>query len=84
MTAGEGFLSAMKARHTEVAASRPVFEPQSRVWLRLCEAEHCRLRGERGSGCLGRGGGGVGHPWTALSRGLRALAGGRSAPRLAW
>jgi DNA-binding CsgD family transcriptional regulator len=42
--AGTAVLAAMRARHAEVTASRPVLATQSESWLLLCEAEAARLQ----------------------------------------
>jgi DNA-binding CsgD family transcriptional regulator len=41
--AGERLLEAVRRRHADIVATRPVFEPQSAAWLLLCEAEATRL-----------------------------------------
>ncbi len=41
---GEELLAAIRRRHDEVIASRPVFVPQSEAWLLLCQAEWTRLQ----------------------------------------
>jgi DNA-binding CsgD family transcriptional regulator len=43
MAAGDALLGAVRARHAEVLATRPVFVPVSDAWVRLCEAEAARL-----------------------------------------
>jgi DNA-binding CsgD family transcriptional regulator len=44
VAAGEALLEAIRARHVDIVATRPVFEPLSAAWLLLCEAEATRLR----------------------------------------
>jgi DNA-binding CsgD family transcriptional regulator len=44
VAAGERLLEAVRRRHADVIATRPIFEAQSEAWLRLCEAEAARLR----------------------------------------
>jgi DNA-binding CsgD family transcriptional regulator/tetratricopeptide (TPR) repeat protein len=43
VAAGDELLDAIRARHADVLARRPVFAPQSEAWLRTCEAEAARL-----------------------------------------
>jgi DNA-binding CsgD family transcriptional regulator/tetratricopeptide (TPR) repeat protein len=43
VAAGAELLEAIRRRHAEVVATRPVFEPLSVAWLLLCEAEATRL-----------------------------------------
>ena len=41
--AGDALLAAIRLRHADVVATRPVFAPLSEAWLLLCEAEATRL-----------------------------------------
>ncbi len=43
VTSGDGILERSAVRHAGVVTGRPVFEPQSRAWLLLAEAEARRL-----------------------------------------
>ena len=44
LTTGDGFLEALRARHADVAAHRPVYEALSRAEVLMAEAEVTRLR----------------------------------------
>jgi len=41
--AGDELLADIRRRHADVIATRPAFEPNSKLWLLLCEAEATRL-----------------------------------------
>ncbi len=43
VAAGDELLDAIRRRHADTVANRPAFEPQSKAWLLLCEAEATRL-----------------------------------------
>jgi ATP/maltotriose-dependent transcriptional regulator MalT len=46
IVAGEALLDKVRRRHADVVATRPPFEPMSKAWLLLCEAEAARLHGQ--------------------------------------
>ena len=43
VAAGDELLAAIRGRHADVVATRPLLEQQSEAWLLLCEAEATRL-----------------------------------------
>jgi DNA-binding CsgD family transcriptional regulator len=43
VSAGDELLEAIRLRYVDVVATRPAFEPLSKAWLLLCEAEATRL-----------------------------------------